>query len=78
MSGSGRSTRTASVPSCVDMVHGGAAPIRPAAEAQSHKVAAAGCAALQQNVGCGMRKIKYKRLSMRSFSASYCYQQHLF
>lgn len=26
----------------------------------------------------GMREIKYEQLSMKSFGASYCYQQHLF
>lgn len=49
--------------------------MKPAAEAESHKVAAAGCAALQPNAGCGMEKIKYEQLSVKT---SYCYQQHLF
>lgn len=62
----------------VDTGHGDAALMKPAAEAESHKVAAVGCAALRPNAGCGMEKIKYEQLSVKTFRASYCYQQHLF
>lgn len=52
--------------------------MKPAAGAEARKVAAVGRAALQPSAGCGMEKIKYEQLSVKTFRASYCYERHLF